>query len=219
MIIWAFALLVAIILLVPETYRKILYPNRISVATSLKNEQETNSTLIDPILIREKAKTLRESTGDTRWMAPCEKTKRSLYQTVSRSLRRPFELLFFEPICLSLCIYSAILLGILYLFFGAFPIIFTALYKFTLWQVGLSFLGIAVGLVIGTLSDPLWVRIRTGLLEKNQQSGVGKPELHLPPAIAGSIIVPMGLFMFAWTTHPSIHWVVPIIGSGLFGAG
>jgi hypothetical protein len=32
-------------------------------------------------------------------------------------------------------------------------------------------------------------------------------------------LVTVGLFMFAWTSYPSIHWVVPIIGSALFGAG
>lgn len=39
--------------------------------------------------------------------------------------------------CLNLCLYSAILLGILYLSFGAFNLVFTNVYDFTLWQVSL----------------------------------------------------------------------------------
>lgn len=27
------------------------------------------------------------------------------------------------------------------------------------------------------------------------------------------------LFWFAWTSYPSVHWIVPIIASSLFGAG
>lgn len=27
------------------------------------------------------------------------------------------------------------------------------------------------------------------------------------------------LYRFAWTSYPSVHWIVPIIGSSLFGAG
>ena len=37
---------------------------------------------------------------------------------------RPFQILYFEPMALILDLYSALLLGILYLFFGAFPLVF-----------------------------------------------------------------------------------------------
>ena len=43
--------------------------------------------------------------------------------------------------CLNLCILSAILLGILYLFFGAFAMVFQNNHGFTIAQTGLSFLG------------------------------------------------------------------------------
>jgi hypothetical protein len=43
--------------------------------------------------------------------------------------------------CLNLCILSAILLGILYLFFGAFPLVFQNNHGFTISQTGLAFLG------------------------------------------------------------------------------
>jgi hypothetical protein len=43
---------------------------------------------------------------------------KSVAKTVLWSCVRPFQLLFFEQMCLNLCLLSAILLGILYLFFG-----------------------------------------------------------------------------------------------------
>lgn len=90
-----------------------------------------------PVLLRRKARQLRKETGDERWKAPIEMMKKSVTKTVMWSCVRPFQLLTLEvrplrdcrvsesladlwqqPMCLSLCILSAILLGILYLFFG-----------------------------------------------------------------------------------------------------
>ncbi|CAF4228877.1 unnamed protein product, partial [Adineta steineri] len=45
------------------------------------------------------------------------------------------------------------------------------------------------------------------------------PETRLPPAIVGSICLPIGLFWFAWTNSPSIHWIVSVIASIPFGFG
>ncbi|RSL95981.1 hypothetical protein CEP52_011719 [Fusarium oligoseptatum] len=197
MLIWGFGLLLGIVFLVPETYH--------------------------PILIRDKARQTRKETGDERWKAHNEKTQKSVVGAIGRSLLRPFQLLIFEPMCLSLCIFSAILLGILYLFFGAFPLVFINVYGFNLWQVGLTFLGILVGMVLAAGLDPLWHRIRVNLIRRlSEESGVegkSEPEFRLPPAILGSVLVPAGIFMFGWSCYPWVHWIVPIIGAAIFGAG
>ncbi|GFG24461.1 transcription activator of gluconeogenesis acuK [Aspergillus udagawae] len=197
LLIWSGVLLVSIILFVPETYH--------------------------PVLLRSKAQKLRKETGDDRWKAPIERTNRSVARTILRSTYRPWLLLALEPMCLNLCIFSAILLGILYLFFGAFQLVFGNVYGFELWQRGLSFLGLFVGMVFAILSDPFWRRIYVRLEEKHEKA-VGKPddfqpEWRLPPAILGGPLVTIGLFMFAWTIYPQVHWIVPLIGSAFFGAG
>jgi len=33
------------------------------------------------------------------------------------------------------------------------------------------------------------------------------------------LTLPLGLFWFGWSSRPSVHWIVPIIGSGFFSAG
>jgi hypothetical protein len=71
-------------------------------------------------LLKKKASNIRKQTGDDRWKAPLEKSTKSFATTLGHTLLRPFQLLAFEPMCLVLDLYSAILLGILYLFFGAF---------------------------------------------------------------------------------------------------
>lgn len=177
----------------------------------------------DPVVLRNKARKIRKDTGDERWKAPIEKTNKSLMRTVGVSLLRPFQILIFEPMALILNLYSAILLGILYLFFGAFPLVFQGTYGFNLWQTGLTFLGMLVGMFCAALMGPLWVKIRARLIEKNARltgvEGKAEPEYRLPSAIFGSFLVTIGLFWFGWSSLPWVHWIMPIIGSGIFGAG
>lgn len=197
LLIWSGANLAMIALLVPETYH--------------------------PVLLRNKARKLRKETGDERWHAPIERMNKSIPMTIAVSCKRPFQLLFLEPMVLNLCLFSAILLGILYLFFGAFPIVFEGNHGFTLSQTGMSFLGIFVGMALGVSTDPLWHKTYAHLIKRREAAtgeiGGSEPEYRLPPTIAGAFLVPIGLFMFAWTTYSSVHWIVPIIGSTIFGMG
>ena len=138
-------------------------------------------------LLRRKAQKLRKETGDNRWQAPIEKLNRSVARTVLRSTYRPILLLVLEPMCLNLCIFSGILLGILYLFFGAFQLVFGNVYGFELWQRGLCFLGLFVGMVFAIVSDPFWRRVYARL-EKHHERVEGKiddpqPEWRLPPGM------------------------------------
>ncbi|MCJ1395277.1 hypothetical protein MMC18_008161 [Xylographa bjoerkii] len=197
LIIWSGAMLALVIFLVPETYH--------------------------PVLLRNKARKLRKDTGDARWQAPIEVMDRSISRTILRSCTRPFLLLTLEPMCLNLCLFSAILLGVLYLFFGAFDIVFANNHGFELWQIGLSFLGILVGMLIGIATDPWFRRYYQRLVAQREaqggEPGGAEPEYRLPHAIVGAPLVTIGLFWFGWTTYPSIHWIVPIIGSAVFGTG
>ena len=259
LLIWSFVLGLAIVFLVPETYRE--FPH-ILVTTlehtyglavcqgcagmygrGMRDVSKTKTSPAytkptprelhpgkrhqanppDPVLLRNKARALRAETKDDRYKAPMEKTKKSISKTLAISLLRPFQLLIYEPMCLNLCIYSAILLGILYLFFGAFPLVFATNHGFNLWQVGLTFMGIFCGMIVSAASDPLWHRIRDRLMARlaaeTGDEGASEPEFRLPPAILGSVLVSIGMFWFAWTTFPTVHWIVPIIGSAVFGAG
>ncbi|KAK0120190.1 hypothetical protein ONS95_011596 [Cadophora gregata] len=197
LLIWAGVDLAMIMLFVPETYH--------------------------PILLRNKARKLRKETGDERWKSTMDRNTKSIPKTIGLSLQRPFQLLFLEPMVLNLCLFSAILLGILYLFFGAFPIVFVGNHGFSLWQTGMSFMGIFVGMVLGAATDPIWHKNYARLIrqreERTGEVGGSEPEYRLPPSICGAILVPIGLFMFAWTTYSSVHWIVPIIGSTIFGMG
>ena len=110
-----------------------------------------------PVLLRDKARKMRRDTGNEKWKAPIEMTDRSIAQTLLASIYRPFMLLTLEPMCLNLCLFSAVLLGVLYLFFGAFKLVFSSNHGFQLWQVGLSFSGLLVGMIFAIATDPVLV--------------------------------------------------------------
>lgn len=105
---------------------------------------------------------------------------------------RPVLLLTLEPMCLCLCIFSAILLGILYLFFGAFQLVFNDVYGLVIWQRGLCFLGLFVGMVIAILSDPIWrqnyIRLERNYRKTTNSLDDFQPEWRLPPGKFANII-------------------------------
>lgn len=166
-------------------------------------------------LLRRKAQKLRKETGDDRWVAPIEKMQRSVAGTVLRSMYRPILLLTLEPMCLNLCIFSAILLGILYLFFGAFQLMFESVYGFSLWQRGLCFMGLFVGMVFAILSDPIWrrnyARLERNYQKTTNQSDEFQPEWRLPSGQhwhvakmrAGTDFIPQRSWVDPWSQSGS----------------
>ena len=45
------------------------------------------------------------------------------------------------------------------------------------------------------------------------------PEARLPFMGIALVLTPIGLTIFAWTVSPNIHWIIPLIGAGIFGGG
>ena len=135
---------------------------------------------------------------------------------------------------LLLDLWSALLLGILYLTFQAFPIIFGKNHGFSEELSGLTFLGIGIGMLIGLAIQPVFNRYgllsspRTIKLTINhrhlkqlaiENHGNAPLEARLIPGKLGAILVPISLYWLAFTTYPKVHWIVPIIASIPFGAG
>jgi hypothetical protein len=38
------------------------------------------------------------------------------------------------------------------------------------------------------------------------------PEARLYGALVAGILFPVGMFLFAWTAFPHVHWIAPVIG-------
>ncbi|KAL8998587.1 MAG: hypothetical protein Q9188_006072 [Gyalolechia gomerana] len=130
---------------------------------------------------------------------------------------RPITLNFQEPMVFLLNLYIALIYGLLYIWFESFPIVFTGIYKFNLGQEGLAFVGILVGAIV--VIPPFFYYLHRYVEPQFNDRGELKPEIRLPPAMLGGFFIPICLFWFGWSARPSIHWIMPIIGSSYFAIG
>ncbi|RDL33091.1 uncharacterized protein BP5553_08530 [Venustampulla echinocandica] len=95
--------------------------------------------------------------------------------------------------------------------------VYVAMYNFNLGESSLPFLSILVALGIFL---PLYLLHFYLTVEKPfTTKGFGAPERRLIPALYGTYLIPAGLFIFAFTSRESIHWIVPTIGAGLSVGG
>lgn len=146
-----------------------------------------------------------------------EKGTRAARVVFREAMVRPWILLGTEPIVLLIAVYAAIIYGILFLALAAFPIVFGGVHGWSQGLSGLSFLGVIFGQVTAVFFY-LWLDARYKQTAA-RLGGVAPAEERLPPALIGAPALPIGLFIFAWTTFASVHWIAPIIGASLFGFG
>ncbi|KAK3717067.1 hypothetical protein LTR37_006122 [Vermiconidia calcicola] len=101
-----------------------------------------------PVILRQRAKKMREDTGNSKILAPTELEKQDLWQLVTVVLTRPIRMFLFEAIVFCSSLYLALEYGIFYIFFQAFNPIFAGTYGFNPGEVGMAFIPIGVGSVI-----------------------------------------------------------------------
>lgn len=171
-----------------------------------------------PVILRRRAAKLSKITGKVyKSKIELDHGAKSITAEFKTAISRPWILLFMEPIVLLLSIYMAIIYGTLYMLFSAFPIVFQQGRGWSPGVGGLAFIGVAVGMIIAVIYS-IWDNKRYSVIDQKYK-GNAPPEARLPPALIGSIGLPLGMFWFAWTNYPSIHWSVCIIGTAPFGFG
>lgn len=189
MVIWSGVMAILVLSIVPETY--------------------------GPVLLARKAKRIRKQTKNQNFQAPLDKERKFL--GFFKTLFRPFVMLFSDGVLFYFCFFAGLLNGIIYSFFTAFPYVFQTVYKWQRKMQGISFLGIAAGMIIASLTQPFWKRCYKKLTKNSH--GQDEAEYWLPELMFGNIIASLGLLMFGWTDLKNIHSVVPIVGTGIFGFG
>ncbi|KAL3426400.1 MFS transporter [Phlyctema vagabunda] len=171
-----------------------------------------------PAILKKKAAKRRKETGDDRWWCRYDQ-KLSVWEVLKVNLSRPFVLTFNEPILWFWDAYIAIIYGILYLCFVAYPLIYGGLREWSPGFTGLAFLGIGTGTMLAIISEPL-VRRMINAHEKDPETGRPVPEASVSIVCIAAILIPVGQLWFSWTSVPiTIHWIWPILAGVPFGAG
>ncbi|KAI4107169.1 MAG: hypothetical protein L6R37_001746 [Teloschistes peruensis] len=170
-------------------------------------------------ILYRRSRRLRKLTGidNLKSEAEIEGEKMTLKDVALIAIVRPITLNFQEPMVFLLNLYIALIYGLLYIWFESFPIVFTGIYKFNLGEEGLAFVGILVGAVI--VIPPFFYYLYRYVEPQFNDRGELKPEIRLQPAFVGGFFIPICLFWFGWSARPSIHWIMPIIGSSYFAIG
>ncbi|KAF2868490.1 benomyl/methotrexate resistance protein [Massariosphaeria phaeospora] len=170
------------------------------------------------ILLR-RAQRLRARTGNAHLKSQSEIDQADLTPRAiaAEALFRPFQLIALDPSIAFTAAYTALIYGIFYSFFEAFPLVYSAMYGFNLGELGLTFLAVTVGVVVSIAW--YWWYIYTVVEPAIRENGLGAPERRLIPALFVTFLVPIGLFIFGWTARPDIHWIVSCVGIALTTIG
>ncbi|KAJ3770999.1 MFS general substrate transporter [Lentinula raphanica] len=173
-----------------------------------------------PVLLRRRANHLmKRSNGTICYMSKYDIGRSTTFiKTMKINLSRPFAFLITEPIVLLFAIYISVVYGTLYALFSAFPIVFETRRGWSAGSGGLAFLGVGAGISVGTATAQIQNTIYRKAMDKSP-TGRAAPEARLHTAMMGGVLVPIGLFWFAWTADPPVHWIVPIIAGFPFGQG
>jgi MFS family permease len=191
------AVLVVLILFLPETYA--------------------------PILLKWKASHLRQITGDDRYVAEVEIRAESFRIRLLHALYRPFLLVAREPIVILLALYLTVVYIILFTFLDGYTYILGDTYGFSQGLTGLAFIGIGIGICMASLLVPLilhWAKRDLAALQATHGPHARlPPEQHLWFAIFGAPAVPIALFWMGWTNYPDISCWSGLASSVLLGYG
>lgn len=79
------------------------------------------------------------------------------------------------------------------------------------------FIPIAIGVLLSAGCAPLVNKHYKKLCDKH--GGIPPPEARLIPMMISCWFIPLGLFIFAWTSYPRVHWIGPCIGGFPIGFG
>lgn len=108
--------------------------------------------------------------------------------------------------------------GSMYLVLSTYPGLWAIVYHESIGIGGLNYISLGVGFFLGSqicapINDRLYRRL------KKSNNNTGRPEFRVPLMVPGSLLVPIGLFIYGWSAQKHTHWIVPNIGAAMFAAG
>ncbi|CAK1362718.1 uncharacterized protein RHO25_007029 [Cercospora beticola] len=192
-IVWMTAPTLILVLLLPETY---------DPATKIRNNRRQSVLSV-------------QNTDATYGVH--QNRLRLVYQTMRNAIVKPVQITLQDPAVTVANLYTSFVYGSYYTFFDAFPRVYLFRYYFTFGELGLAFLSIFVACLLG--GSLYFCYIKWIHKRELRQEGVKPHEECLRPALVACVLPPIGLFLFGWTAHRSIHWIVSLLGVTIYATG
>lgn len=153
-----------------------------------------------PVILASIAKERRKE--DNRWFSELDLVKFTPKDVIFRYMLRPIHMLFCEPILATVTLYMSFVYALLYMLMAALPVIYGEYRGMETFASNLPLFSVFLGILCGG-----GVILLDMLLPKD------KPEAMFKPMGLGAIMLPIGLFWFAFTGPAQVHSIWPSIVS------
>jgi len=178
-----------------------------------------NKETCHKVIIQRKTTLLQKELGQYHLKSHYDNSSsQSTNQIILTGLIRPLKMLAFSFIVLPLSLYIAFVFGVVYLLYTTIPSVFKDIYGFSSSQIGLVYLALGLGNVLGWLvctlfSDKVVIRLAKA------NNGVFEPEMRLTISIYSGVFLPLTLFWYGWSSFYGLHVASTIISLIPWGFG
>ena len=157
-----------------------------------------------------------------RWKVAADEERTGILQLLRTSLLRPFIMLLTEPVVFFFSLWAAFSWSVLYINLSAIPLVFETAYSFSLSSADAVFtsscIGTTVALGLSLVQESLVTR-HWKKWKVNRPPWNSVPEHRLYFSCVESLLLPLGLFLFGWSAHYQVHWMVPAMAVGISTVG
>ncbi|KAL2356942.1 putative MFS transporter [Cryomyces antarcticus] len=173
-----------------------------------------------PIILKRRAQQIRRKLGSNVY-AQSEINAPALLQVLKEAIARPTNMFFTEWVLFFFTLWSAFAFGTIFIFTQSIGQVFASLYNWPAYSTGYVQVAVVVGETLGCLASFYQDRLYLQSASRNTETpGLPIPEARLYLSVPGSFLgITAGLFVYAWTSHPSVPWIAPAIGLGMVGFG
>ncbi|KAG6028782.1 hypothetical protein E4U41_000585 [Claviceps citrina] len=155
---------------------------------------------------------------DTATQQQQQQQRQSTTQLLLTSLVRPLKMLVLSPLVFFLSLYIAFVFGAVYLLYTTIPGVFEDRYGLTSSQVGLVYVALGLGNVLGWAVVTFWSdRLVVRLARAN--GGVFEPEMRLTISIYFGIFLPVTFFWYGWSAYHGVHLASTVAALVPYGFG
>lgn len=168
-----------------------------------------------PLILERKVAKLRKESGNQDLVSALPHTGSGV-QALTTSLIRPVRLLLTSPTVFLPALGLAVIFGMMFLMLATMSTVYQVEYGFSVGASGLPYLGLGIGLFGGLA---VYAVTSDRAYKKLAQTTTVTPEMRLAPISLGSPLAAVGLIIYGWGFEKHLHWIVPIIGCGIFAVG
>ncbi|KAI9244232.1 major facilitator superfamily domain-containing protein [Sporodiniella umbellata] len=146
-------------------------------------------------------------------------TKRSAlseFSNVMYTSFKPMVILFFDPTVLLLTAYNTVIFASLYFLNPTIAFTFKINYGYNEWQLGLCYLPLGVGFLLGSV---LSGKHSDYVLAKLSKKSNTISEMRLQAALPSFVLIPAGFLIYGWTTEKQTGVYGPLIGLFIYALG